>query len=270
VMGEEAGFSAPGVEALADILLGPWGEAMAEASVGDIIAGNLAASMVEMGEAAGAAEGPVNEFGLTIARLNQINLEGTVGDISGFFDQLPTELDAAAEAMRDTEGEIETDLTDFFARLQENLAAQAAFADNLDLLRSLGFDALADAFAAEGIESAPLLADAIANPLESAEVEAALDAAAAANAVRYLDAWRGDLTSGFDALGLQFDIPVYPILQPLNTANFALPQGIAALIGTEGSGPGGNVYEFNYYTPQTDPNDTARTEQIIRAVSNPR
>jgi hypothetical protein len=111
--GEAAGFSAAGVKVLTDELLGPWGQAMAEASVGDIIAANLAASLDAAGDAASGAAGPL-------------------GDVVVEFEALADESERAATNLRDAADALLAQTSPAFAALdaqgklteaQEDLAA---------------------------------------------------------------------------------------------------------------------------------------------------
>lgn len=262
--GEDAGFSAEGVEILVAALRGPLATAQAEASSGDIIAANLAA----IGTAAGDAAPEVEEFSSALAGFEAPDFSAEIDALEAQFDRLPDGLDAVGDALRNEENEIIGDFSTFLANLEDELAARQDFADNIASLRAAGFGDLADAFTEQGLEAAEALADAVANPEEAARAEAALDEFAEQQA----QSFRSTISDVIQASPLDLTIPlnVVGVIQSLQLEG--LPgQDAAQIVGGAGAGPnvGGGVtvnIEQNFDNTPSANTETQRAAQQAAAV----
>lgn len=266
--GEEAGFSAIGieilVEALRDLLIRDAAARSPEdlERVGRFIefagtaAGKAAPTIEELGESLGFTRRELEGFG----DIGQI-------DFDNIFDQLPNELDAAAAAMKTTEGEIETDFSDFLDNLVEELEAQRQFNENIETLFDLGFERLAQAFTDAGIESAGLLADGLTDPTELARAEQELDEAARALAVSEVDAFAESVQGQLDGVNLT-PIPVKIIP---DFSDFVIPGSTLQGVGSTGTSDivgGSVVVDIDITNEGFNPStvDQAKQASIIQSV----
>ena len=155
-IGEAAGFSEPGVKILAEALRDPALTALADASVGDIIAGNLAGA----GDAAAQAAPPINDLGEALGdtateatafetAMQALDTAITV-DFSGAIDEFDLLTETVTEAGDTVPATVEQMITDLrtqadrFARLEAATAVLEALGlENLAAeLRSQGPDAV--------------------------------------------------------------------------------------------------------------------------------
>src|SRR5690606_31930516 len=194
--------------------------------------------------------------------------------------QLPDALSAAREALRDEENEIVEDFGEFFDNLQGALQARVDFATNIDLLRAMGFNELADAFQAAGLDSAAALADGISDPRALAEAEREIEEFNK----RLAGFARADLERRLlDFLDDPFNIPINieGIINSINIPgigrglieNIQIPGGAGGGVPLPPSGSSGgnnrpsgnNIINHFYTTPQPD-SDTQRINQALRGI----
>lgn len=208
------------------------------------------------------------------------DLDPLKAEIERNIGQLPDALSAAREALRDEENEIVEDFGAFFDNLQGALQARVDFATNIDLLRAMGFDELADAFQAAGLDSASALADGISDPRALAEAEREIEEFNE----RLAGFARADLERRLlDFLDDPFNIPinVEGIINTINVPgigrglieNIQIGTGQPNLPPGGGSGGGGgaqilgtNITNNFYSTPQPT-TDTARINQALRSFN---
>lgn len=206
------------------------------------------------------------------------DLDPLKAEIERNISQLPDALSAAREALRDEENEIVEDFGAFFDNLQGALQAREDFATNIDLLRAMGFDELADAFQAAGLDSAAALADGISDPRALAEAEREIEEFNE----RLASFARSDLERRLlDFLDDPFQIPIN-IEGIINSINIpGIGQGLIENIqlGTgqpnppPGGGGGGgdfnplgnNTITNNFYTAPQPTTDTQRINQALRS-----
>lgn len=208
------------------------------------------------------------------------DLDPLKAEIERNIGQLPDALSAAREALRDEENEIVEDFGAFFDNLQGALQARVDFATNIDLLRAMGFNELADAFQAAGLDSASALADGISDPRALAEAEREIEEFNE----RLAGFARADLERRLlDFLDDPFNIPinVEGIINTINVPgigrglieNIQIGTGQPNLPRGGGSGGGGgaqilgtNITNNFYSTPQPT-TDTARINQALRSFN---
>lgn len=274
--GQEAGFSASGVEILVGLLRGIAEEKEIEAQLDRDVSGLLrlgaaardtTPNIERSAEGLAAFRAQVNEI-----RAGQIAEE--MEAVGAVFNQLPDEMDAAAAALRDSEGEIVTDFTDFLSNLEDEIEARQAFRSNVAILQAMGLDDLAQVFADAGLESAAALADAVANPEEAARAEALLDA----EAERIGDSFRQTLVDVIQAADLDLTIGADAtiaiqslVLSGLDTATAQATVGNEQrrAVGGVGSAAGdqtiiNNTQNFEGFTPSDT--DLARANQAVHGV----
>lgn len=134
----------------------------------------------QLGDDAEAAIPKIDAFAIALFEAGQtrfqIDISEEIDRLEAQFAELPTAFDGVREALRDEEGEIVDDFGDFADNLVSELQAQLDFVANLNLLREMGFDDLADRFAELGPEYAGILADGLADPAALGRAEDAIDA----------------------------------------------------------------------------------------------
>ena len=264
-MGEAAGFSEPEIEAMTAALERPGLVALADASVGDIIAQNLRGA----GEAAEEATPLIIDMASSIEAIEQafgdFSVEDSITPVVDLIGSLPDAMSGAAAALRTEEGEIEDDFGAFLGNLEDELGRRQAFADDIALLRSLGLEDLADTFAAEGLDAAGALADAVANPEEAARAEALLDQFAVDQANSFRDEFAREMEQ---ALDLTIPINLTLAIQALSAIGLG---GAAEAIGAGGAGPnvGGGVTvnnTQNFNSPTISDTDIQRANQAVNGI----
>lgn len=112
---------------------------------------------------------------LDLSTVKFLEQGAAIEELSGDIGALQGSMDAAAQALRDSEGEIVSDFSSFFDNLQEELQNREAFESNLAILRSFGLDNLAEVFDEAGTDAADALADAVANLDQARTAEADLE-----------------------------------------------------------------------------------------------
>jgi hypothetical protein len=264
-MGEAAGFSEPEIEAMTAALERPGLVALADASVGDIIAQNLRGA----GEAAAEATPLIIDMASSIEAIEQafgdFSVEDSISPVVDLIGSLPDAMSGAAAALRTEEGEIEDDFGAFLGNLEDELGRRQAFADDIALLRSLGLEDLADTFAAEGLDAAGALADAVANPEEAARAEALLDQFAVDQAESFRSEFAREMEQ---ALDLTIPINLTLAIQALTAIGFG-GQSAAEAIGAQGLGPNvgtvvNNTQNFN--SPTISDTDVQRANQAVNGI----
>lgn len=211
------------------------------------------------------------------------DLDPLKAEIERNIGQLPDALSAVREALRDEENGIVEDFGEFFDNLQGALQAREEFARNIDLLRAMGFNELADAFQAAGLDSAAALADGISDPRALAEAEREIE-----EFNEQLAAFaRADLERRlFDFLDDPFQIPINieGILNSVNIPgigrglieNIQIPGGAGGGVPLPPSGSGGgggsslplgNNITNNFYTAPQPTTDTERIKQALRSFN---
>lgn len=209
-----------------------------------------------------------------------------IDELQNEIGQLPGSMEAAQAALKTSEDEIVTDFTDFFDNLLNEIEAREAFESNLAILRAFGLDALADTFDQAGLEASTALADAVANPQEAADAEAALDGQyagvadsvvatmreviesqpvsqalidnlIAAAALADTPEVRAALLALADSLALEIPVTFGDPGTPTFSAAGFLPEFTGA--------PGVNVTN-NFFTEPNPTTDTARVEQATSSV----
>jgi hypothetical protein len=234
---------------------------LADASVGDIIAQNLR----NIGDGAAEAAPPVEELVDVLEGVDLSGFEAEVANLEASFNRLPSGLDAAREALRDDENEIVTDFTKFLDELEDELAAQAAFRADIDILRRLGLDNLADVFETEGLDSAAALADAVANPAEAQRANALLEAQAEDAAASYRQAFIAaleseDFTAAVRVRLIIDELNIDPTLPPTNEVVTGRPGPV--------SQQGSVTVVQNFDNTPSPTTETERAAQQINALLN--
>lgn len=205
-----------------------------------------------------------------LAQFDADTIETQINAIEAQFNRLPTGLDAAAEALRDDEGEIVSDFSKFLRDLDDEISARAQFRENIDLLERMGLDQLAEVFRQEGLDAAAALADAVANPEEAARAEALLDE----DARRLADSFRATFAEQMTA-GIDITIPVNATaaVQSLITTGIDPSQALAEIVA-QGGRPSGPITDLNQGTGTnvtqnffTEPRPTVNTERARQAVA---
>jgi hypothetical protein len=264
-MGEAAGFSEPEIEAMTAALERPGLVALADASVGDIIAQNLRGA----GEAAAEATPLIIDMASSIEAIEQafgdFSVEDSITPVVDLIGSLPDAMSGTAAALRDDEGEIEEDFSTFLSNLEDELTQRQAFADDIAILRAMGLDDLADAFAAAGLEASKAAADAVANPEEAARAEALLDQFAVDQANSFRDEFAREMEQ---ALDLTIPINLTLAIQALTAIGFG-GQSAAEAIGAQGLGPNvgtvvNNTQNFN--SPTISDTDVQRANQAVNGI----
>lgn len=203
----------------------------------------------------------ISEFGARRA-----NFDGILDSLS----ELAPALDEVGEALRDSEGEIETDFSNFLATLQDQLSENIEFNALIAQLREIAPN-LADELARNlrpGPEANALIADAIANPLESAEAEQAIADAATANAQLYAADFGADVQEFIEA----FDPIEFPIQIVADTSTFSVDIGSLGSIqipvgfGDPVAPSGGVTQVFPAGVPPTP--DLERARQAAQAITS--
>lgn len=264
-MGEAAGFSEPEIEAMASALEHPGLVALAEASVGDIIAQNLRGA----GQAAAEAAPQVLDMASSLEAVEQafgdFSVEDSITPVVDLIGSLPDAMSGAAAALRDEEGEIEEDFSTFLSNLEDELGARQDFGENIAELRARDLDELADVFAAAGLDAAGALSDAVANPEEARRAEALLDQFAIDQATSFRSEFAREMEQ---ALDLTVPINLTLAIQALTATGI---EGVGEAIGAVGGGPnvGGGVTVNQTFTgdvPSTP--DLVRAEQAVNQITS--
>lgn len=222
----------------------------------------------EVGPGAQRTAVALTDFGQSLSRLvsQDLDLSGQVARIQSSLAELPTTLSAAAAALKDSEGDIITDFSDFLANIDEEIAARATFRRNIALLHVFGLDLLAETFADAGLDAAQALADAVANPEEAALAEQKLQAAAKQQAREFATAF--GTTVGQELANLSPpEIEVIPVLGALDTSglNF-LNINVGAGAPGFGGGEPATVINQNFYDTPAPTTSTARAAQSASSI----
>ena len=167
VLGEDAGFSAVGVEILADVLLGPWTQAQGSMRVGDILAANQAASMFAMGQAAEESAPKIIEEATAFEKL----AEAIVFD----FDDVVSEFDLLIEKTTEAGEKVPATVAEMLADLRTQVDNQARLEAATTILESLGLGDLAADLRAEGPNALKAAEDFVADIESAFEAESLLD-----------------------------------------------------------------------------------------------
>lgn len=269
--GEDAGFSAAGVEVLADALRGPLAQAQAQASAGDIIAENLRG----IGDAAGEAAPEVETFGAAVASFPASNIADIVDDIESELDRLPGLLEGARTALEGEDGPV-SDADTFIGNLLTDLEELENFQADINIARALGLDDTAALAVELGPEFAGVLADAIEDPATAAQLESAIEGFADAEAAFTKQAITTSLLEQFeDAVEVPLNIDF--ILQNVRLPgagnlleNIDLGPGPSGGGGggqeRRGRGSGGVVVVQNFDNTPGPNTETQRAAQQVNAM----
>lgn len=254
-------------------------------SEGSRFASQLATDLHLLGPAAvDAATGvtqSIEEMEAALGR-RSLNLEPITAEIEGTFDALAASMDAVKNSLRDDENEIVDDFAAFFDNLERELQTQLDFARNIDILRAMGLDDLADQLEPLGPEFGGLVADAIANPETARDAERALDQFAEDMGRFAHDALLREL---LEQVTDPFKIPINieGILNSVNIPgigrglieNIQIPGGAGGGVPLPpGGGGGGNNLPVggtnitnNFYSQPQPTTDTERIKQALRTIT---
>lgn len=275
VFGEDAGFSSIGVKILTDVLTGPWAQAMAEASSGDIIIANLARSMAETGEAAAEAGPLISGFGGALDGLpdGADAFASIVDSLESELERLPGIFGIASQALEDAEGEAITTAEDFLENLRGVFEAERLFEDNIEAARALGLDNLVAAAEEFGPEFAPILADALANPATAALIDSQFAEFADDRAANARQAMQTALLQEFANAPLEVILDVDVVLGNVRLPgagnileNISIPGTGSISNPTSGNRQGSGDIIINNNGPAPSTVDAAKQAQIVSNV----
>jgi hypothetical protein len=264
--GRQAGFSADEIEFLRDLF-------RETADAVGLLApplDELVDGVSNVGGAAGSAAPEVAAFLAAFQPLTEVEasqFSGLVGQFEAEVSRLPSSLDAAREALQDTEGKIVSDFSVFLLNLEDELRQRAEFAGNLEILRAMGLDDLAETFTEVGLDAAAALADAVVNPEEARRAEELLDEQARTLADSFLQTFLQETLPGLD---LTLPVRVTLLRQIMGITGDPIPGGGGDEIINGRPVAPQTVIEKVEFPPSENPTtDAARVIQYVNSINGP-